>query len=347
MNAIKALLMIVCLTAGAYFIGNIRRKKQDTLSEVLVWGVFRILAGFSIIYLPLVLARTSFTLLTILYGVVFVAAVIYSVIRNHGQVPRDIGIVIKELRKRWNFWYLMAVILICFQLYMTVTYMHIDDDDAFYVGTAVTTLETDTMYQYEAETGLPLKELPSRYVLSPLPFFNAFLSKVFLLPPAVTAHLVLAVFWILISYLIYMMLGKLFLQRDYQKEGMYLFFVAVLQMLGNFSVYSASTFTLSRTWQGKGMLTGILIPAMIYLCLSGWKENRKYQWDLEKTIELGITAGMVSSMGIMLFPIMAGIFGIAAAILSKSCKVLIKGIVCCIPSILLVALYVLLKAGGV
>ena len=61
--------------------------------------------------------------------------------------------------------------MIIFQMSMLAFYMHLDADDAMYVATAATTLKTDTMYQYAADTGIPLTTMPSRYILSPLSYF--------------------------------------------------------------------------------------------------------------------------------------------------------------------------------
>ena len=75
-------------------------------------------------------------------------------------------------QKGSRLWYLPAVVLIVVQMYAGIFYTHIDDDDAFYVATASTTLETDTVFQYNAYTGDEYESLPSRYVLSPFPIFE-------------------------------------------------------------------------------------------------------------------------------------------------------------------------------
>ena len=63
----------------------------------------------------------------------------------------------------------MAGILILFQLVVVVLYAHMDEDDAFYVGTATTAVETDSLYAYNPYTGAAYNVLPSRYILSPFP----------------------------------------------------------------------------------------------------------------------------------------------------------------------------------
>ena len=72
----------------------------------------------------------------------------------------------------------MAGILILIQLVVVVLYAHMDEDDAFYVGTATTAVETDSLYAYNPYTGAAYNVLPSRYILSPFPAFLAVTSRV-------------------------------------------------------------------------------------------------------------------------------------------------------------------------
>ena len=71
----------------------------------------------------------------------------------------------------------VAGILILIQLIVVVLYAHMDEDDAFYVGTATTAVETDSLYAYNPYTGAAYNVLPSRYILSPFPAFLAVTSR--------------------------------------------------------------------------------------------------------------------------------------------------------------------------
>ena len=85
----------------------------------------------------------------------------------------------------------MAGFLILIQLVVVVLYAHMDEDDAFYVGTATTAVETDTLYAYNPYTGAAYNVLPSRYILSPFPAFLAVTSRLCGgLHPAIVAHTV-------------------------------------------------------------------------------------------------------------------------------------------------------------
>ena len=104
-----------------------------------------------------------------------------SIVQNWDFIMRLIRFKKQETKKQKGsrLWYLPAVLLIVVQMYAGIFYTHIDDDDAFYVATASTTLETDTVFQYNAYTGDEYESLPSRYVLSPFPIFEAGLWSTF------------------------------------------------------------------------------------------------------------------------------------------------------------------------
>lgn len=131
-----------------------------------------------------------------------------------------------------------------------------------------------------------------------------------------------------------------------KKEGIYLFFVTILNTMGNFSVYSTAVFSLTRSWQGKGILAGFLIPAMIYLVLKGWNKNQTFHLHTEKLVLMGLSMAMVSSMGIMFFPLMLGVFGLIGAGMSKNFRILVKGALCCVPSVILAVIHLILRGGG-
>lgn len=346
MNYIKAIILFICFFICFYFIGILGRKRKSDISigEALLVGLIRIFASFEITILPFIFLRLKFSCFFSFYCIMLVSILLYSVIKNAKYSWKTIKKQFNSFYTRPDFFILISILLIVFQMYMSAVYMHIDDDDAFYIGTSVTTLETDTMFQYNAETGAVMSNMPTRYVLSPMPMFIALVSKIFLFPPAVTAHTLLAPIWIGFSYLVFYLIGTLFFRNSKKNLGIYLIIFNIFQILGNYSIYSSSTFILSRGCQGKAILAGILIPAAFYFLLKGCGEN-KQNWDHSNILMLALASGMVSSMGIMLMPILIGISGILYSIYCKNMKLLIKGLICCLPSIILAVLYLLLKTG--
>ena len=90
--------------------------------------------------------------------------------RGRRKPVKALAHIAAEGQKRLEFPPELVVvgILILFQLVVVVLYAHMDEDDAFYVGTATTAVETDSLYAYNPYTGAAYNVLPSRYILSPV-----------------------------------------------------------------------------------------------------------------------------------------------------------------------------------
>ena len=85
---------------------------------------------------------------------------------------------------------ILLVVLVGMQLLVFVKYGHINDDDAYYVATATTSVQTDTLFKYSAMTGTDEidEQYLMRYRLGPFPIYYAIMSKVIDIHPAIVAH---------------------------------------------------------------------------------------------------------------------------------------------------------------
>ena len=168
---------------------------------LVLWGLFEIIA------LPLIFLRQSLDFLCILYGGVILAAMLFALVKSGSRLRalfQDTLLSIKGMTLvGWT-----NLLLALGQAYVYIRYLHDDGDDAFYVGAAVTAVSTNTIFSIDPYTGVEYVSFPARYVLSPFFSFNAFLSRVSGLPPAVTAHVVLAAVLIVLAYAAYALLGR-------------------------------------------------------------------------------------------------------------------------------------------
>lgn len=240
-------------------------------------------------------------------------------------------------------WFWIALILIAAQICVVSLLAHIDADDAFYVATATTAVHTDSVFAVNPYTGNAYRKLPSRYVLSPFPIFLAVISQLCSgLHPAILAHAIFPAVFLIMAYLTLYQFAKLFFQKDADARGIFLILGCVLTWFSGFSVYTSGNFQMIRIWQGKGLLAAALLPLSIWLCMKIVMQKKpEFPWYF-----LLLTNGaccLVSSMGIMLSPLVMGIFAVMGAVHCRDPKRIIKCVLCCIPSIVLGAVYVLIK----
>lgn len=316
------------------------REEKNSIALNFIAGLFLAFAIFEVLAIPCIFTYQKFHVFAGLYGGVLLLLCVLSFIWNYKKIAE----FFREKtggKKSVPLIFIVAILLILFEMFMYVHYAHIDDDDAFYVATAVTTLEEDSMFTVNPYTGDAYKSFPTRYVLSPFPIWNAFLSKVFAVHPTLFAHTVLPVIMVAAAFFVYYLIGMRLFEQDKRKTGYFLVFCTLIQMFSAYTRHPQGMVYLVRIWQGKAILASVLLPACFYLAMrlfqkkAGWRD-----WTL--CLTLMISCCMVSSMGIILGTISMGIFGILGAIFQKRFKNLVFTAFCCIPNMALAVLYLLM-----
>lgn len=335
-------LFLVPAAAGIPFL---QRKPDRTVIDCFLTGYLFLFAAAELLILPMIVLQTSLHTLVLIYSVVVLLAASAGLLCLWKSVASG---SVPALAARLRTWlrslspvFLCALVLIAVQLCIVTVYAHFDADDAFFVSTAVTSVETDSIFAFNPYTGAPYGKLPRRYVLSPFPIFLAVISQLCGgLHPAITAHTIFPPVFLILSYIIVYQLGKKWF-ADPHRRGAFLFLAAVLNSFTYYSAYNAGNFTMIRLWQGKALLAGALLPLLFYLCLSIMlEEKRGYPRYL--LLMANISCCLLSSMGIMLAPLMQGIFLILSFLRFRNLKKCIAELLCTIPSILLGLLYLTL-----
>ena len=340
MIIVQILFFVLILLIVPFVIGQLLTDETGNYLGSYLTGFVMMLAVFQVLDLLVFWFGLPLHVLSAAVLVVLGGGCVWSVKHCRGQMGRQLRMRLKTGKFSWIL--LAAVCLIVLQTVILAAMTHIDQDDAFYVGTAVTSVHTDSIFQYDCYTGLPYTEPPSRYILSPLPIFTAFLSQISGMHAAMVAHIVFPLFFIPLSYFVYWLVGKKLFDGKVRAASVFLLIIALFQMFSFTSVYTSGTFLLVRIWQGKAILANILLPAILYMGLTAWREqvNRKYWLAL---LCLLTASCMVSSMGIMLAAIMTGVIGIICAVKRKSLSLLRNFALCCIPNVLLSAVYILIR----
>lgn len=260
----------------------------------------------------------------------------------------------------------LCILCILFQLILVTFYRHTDDDDAWYLGIAVSAYETGEMFAYSPYTGNPMELSDGGdYVLSPLPVLWAALGKLFHIHPTVLAHTIVPVFMLLWACYVYWLLGKRLFGEENESAGAYAFllFVNVLNLFGFYSTRTSGTFLLFRSWQGKAVFCAILVPCLFYYFLgllkSRGQEGGKQVEKLPKNTGMGqkgnvinenrelsgiyLTMGagcLASFSAAALMPLLLFAMALTYAIAKRSVRVPLKMCGAVIPNIILAAVYI-------
>lgn len=351
MIVINFLLFAFWLTIFPWGIGLIFNKWY-TGERMLPWyqsflfGLMTELVIFQIIAICLTFLKSTLTLLTILWMIccvlLFILGIWVGIVKRKKLVNNRTGREkkIKSKYKWENGIVVVAVVaLVAFQVIFVTLHVHEDLDDAWYVGTAVISYFTDTLNLISPYTGEIMSRFVPDYVLSPWPIFCAMLGILSDMHPAIIMHTFIPIIMIPLCYLVYYLLGKSVFKNDYNKAIWLVLFLCILNIYGNWSIRSTSTFLLFRVWQGKAILSNIIIPFIIYifvLLVNDLNHRRMHFIMLFVTV---IAGTMVSSMGVFLCSVELFILSVVDVLCFKRLKNSMLAFVCVIPCILQFAVY--------
>ena len=345
MYLLKAVLIMIWFGCIPFCIGLLftqrMKENKDSFLLTLLCGYAGMFALFELLSLPMIFLSLPFHVLRNTYGIgIFLLTVLAIAGYRKRFMPLTIGKIWQWRQIPWSGY--LACLLIVVQLGIYLAGMSTDLDDSFYIGTATTTLHTDRMFLYSAYTGEFSGTLPVRYVLSPFPILLAFYGEMVQMNPTAIAHTVMPVFFLTLAYATYVLLGKRLFKGDRKAIGIFLSFLSLIHMFSYYSSYTQGTFMLIRIWQGKAVLAALLLPFLFYWGICIFEEEAEgSKWMVLLCIITSCC--LVSSMGIMLAPIMLGILALLLGILKKQWKKTLLAMTCCLPSMVCAGIHILIR----
>ena len=330
-------------------------EKNNLLLALLVGFIFEIFS-YQILAMPFLLLQRTLKELTICWaGLIGLACVISIFLLIKNRRFREIGGSVWETFKKYpKIPLIILVALVCFQAYFGFNYMHIDEDDSNFVAKAVVARQTNSLYAYD-DLGNLSETYPYRQFLSQFPHFTATISMFCDIHPTILAHTIYPVIFLVHIYAVtFLVLSALFKEKGkkeevkeeskkeskeenkdlrYEKISIAILLIGMMFVMGNFSRYALPVRVLTRIWQGKNILVGIVMPFILYLYLEkiGKTKSKIYYIILFMTMWGSI---LLSTMAITLPLIEVGIMALVIAIKEKKLRYLLQLAIFAIPGII-------------
>ena len=136
-----------------------------------------------------------------------------------------------------------------------------------------TMLSADTVAQINPMTGQAYAlGIPTRLKLLCLPTLYAILCRLFSVNAVTMVWIIVPILMLLLVYLVYYILADILFGKEPLKKGVFLLFVAVLLLFGDY-LYGMEGFgVLCAGYRGVSIRMAILVPYMVSLCLRRqWK----------------------------------------------------------------------------
>ena len=308
---------------------------KSIFKELTIVQLILLLLGlFEVVCVSFTFLKLDLTTLIIVYGMLSMVVLGYY-IRVHGRH----SFLLCRPKIRMTPVMVTALLCIAFQLYVVICYQHNDADDAWYVGTSVTTWQSGKLFLYSPYTGEPLNWANAKdYLLSPLPVFWAVLSKLMHVHPTVFCHCAVPVLMVCLAYGVYYMLGRELVGKAY--VWYFVLFTGVLNMFGYYSTRTTGTFLLFRSWQGKAVYCAILLPLFFYYVLKVF-QNAERRWIIGMILT-SLASCMVSFSAVTLTPLLEGAMCLTYAVYKKDLKVPLEMACCVIPNVVLLTVYLMM-----
>lgn len=343
-------ILILLVTVVPFLLGTIPVKYmnsfQRTPAMMYLCGWFVSFSVFELVSVPFILLERSFTEVVVVYSITIVALLGCSV--WFGRETMKQVFVWKLWKKRFlemSKWtrlgWVVVLLLIAVQMVHAVVFEYYDGDDSYYVAQAVMTNTFDSMYLRDNYTGY-IYPLDIRHALSPTPVYIAWMSRISGIHPTTISHSVLASVWLVFLYCVYGQLGKRLLAKYKEWQPLFLIFIVIWFWFGNISLYTSETFIMTRTWQGKGLMAGIILPALLLsLIYLADKKPRLGNWLLFMTVIL--SAVFATSVSFMLIPTVVGLAAVLIGWQKKSAKTVLLMGAGCLPCMILAFCYLMLR----
>ena len=352
--SILILLLILTLVpfgAGllpAYFL----KRKKKRISMVYIMGFIMQMALFQLVAIPVIVLKPSgFELIVVLYSILTAIIVVVGLtltildIRNNGNMFKGrhkTGVA--YTREEYVLW-AFAILLIVFQMVMSLFTQSFDGDDAYYVVESLLTVETNTLYSIKPYTGLTTS-IDLRHALASVPVWIAYLSRISGVHPTIIAHSVMGLIMLPLLYMIYYQCGLILFRKERKKLPIFLIFVSIIYIFGNVSIYTNATFMMTRTWQGKSMLANMVILTITWLILAIYDmENIEREMRLGYWITLvmtNIVAAMCSTASVLVAALLIGASGVVLTVYRRDMQVILRLLVACFPLVVYGAMYMLI-----
>lgn len=339
----------VCLIAAnllLYFLfGSLFRSRKKPFS-----AVFSILSGFFSYYflfelccLPLMLRWKPLSLLSRLWTAVILIVCLASFIINRRHFREKAGGILRELRL--HPWYAAFFSVLTFSaLYVILRAYHFTLDASFYVANTTTSLQTDSLNIYNPYTGAWQDHFEFRYLLATYPLQDAVMCRLTGLHPLLWTKTVMGGTAIVLNVLVMERIGKELFREEYRGRAYFLFFCTLVHFFFS-TIFTPSTFLITRTYEGKTLIGNIVLPFLFYLYLRLLKDDDGGRGLWLPLFLMSLGAPVLSMTANMLLLGAAAIYFIPLSVIKKDARFLLKGGISVLPSLFIMAAYVAYVRG--
>ena len=327
--------MIVVPLLFGMAVTNLIGFEKNILNSYIV-GLLSMMCICELVAVPSAFFRLSFLFVFVIYWIIIASLVLVGIVKDRGVIRSNFS----NIKTRVRSYSLLEILLLAVMITMigviivnSLRLHVVDEDDSRFVVTAADILRTDTLFLADPNTGFVYDNWSygidaSKDIIAPHAVFCAILSRVTITKVVVFMHQCYPVFLYCLSVgLFYNLISELLKDNEHiaaskHKESYKFLFITVILIYTIFQYSTRNTreaMFLVRIWQGKAILAGIIIPAIIWILYRIYRTPDKPSYCL--LFITSIAGCLVSSMATLLIPILLGCYGLIYGVSKKSLRV--------------------------
>ncbi|MCI8375964.1 MAG: hypothetical protein HFI29_11105 [Lachnospiraceae bacterium] len=310
----------------AFFIlgSNVTRfcsaRRIQSIATALIIGYFIYYTLFECVALPMKIRGNSLYELAVTWSVVVGGVLIISVLLNEDYLKDSFRLLKQGVCSDKRFFGAFAVlILINFVLMVSLTAETMGvQDDSYYIADATTSLFTNTIQQYDYYSGQRITQHAAMYFIPMYPVHGAVVGKLLHLHPIIENKWCSVLSVLILSQLSYYLLAQKLLKGKKKKSLQLLYLMTFFHI--NYVLWgkASGTFFYYRLSEGKGILSNLIIPALILFFWEANESREKARWCALESVILGSVSICMSSL--FLLPVAYAGLMAGAALKEKSLK---------------------------
>jgi hypothetical protein len=348
-------LFIIPMLIGV-LLNGILPEKRRTPGVTFILGYLAYFAVFEVIAFPCMLKITygAFKYCTRFYLIATLILAFAGLIKLCFNLKKE-GVKQFKFDCSWEtriYWGIFFVLL-ALQMVLSVVYSSFDGDDAYYVVESLLAQQADVMNTILPYTGTSTS-LDYRHCLAVITMWIAYVAKMSGIHSTIVSHSVIPLLIIPFVYLVYAQLGKMLFKKKQEAVPVFMLVVSALMIFGNVSIYTPATFFLTRTWQGKAMVSNLVFPLILWIFLwlleDAGKDTSEKELPLIQRMApwimltlINVLSGICSSMGIIFGGGLVALYALVLLLFKRKFSVIAGAFCSVIPNMIYLIIYLYLR----
>lgn len=330
---------ILYLAFGSFF--TVRKKEEWSVPFTVTVGFFAYYAVFALFCFPVMFTYRPLSTLAGIWIIPCVVILAVSAVLHGKSWVKKAGDIAGDISANRTFWICIGIITLLTTVAVVITYSF-TLDAAYYVANVTTNVDTDMINVYDPFTGNWQDHFELRYVFATYSVNDSVICRITGLPALIQTKGVMSATVMLIVNGLYVFISRFFYEDH--KRALLMFSIMTLVNCMFISIYTASNFLMTRTYEGKSIVGNVSIIAVfvIYMMLVSGKET-KGLFIILFIVCLGTAT--VSSTANMVIP--AQVFTLFApyAVIKRKFTIIPKIAACVVPELVMMLIYVMYVKG--